>query len=298
MSEHLTKLALVVALSHGFRTLSARVGPRWSGLALGLPCSTAIALVGSGSDQGVDYARSMAETSLLGVVGAVVLPLAYARAIGRRWWFPWPPLAAVASFLAAASAAGLLAPPGGGSGLPLALMAVLSATALAGRIAIPEASRRVQVALGHPARTWAIRTVVPAACLLASLTLGRAFGPGVAGLMCTFPGLTLTVLLLTHLEAGPGAVVRLARTLPPANLGMVAFLGTFHGAIARFGLAGGTAFAYLAALATLAFVAWFAEEGVLTSIRIRLRDRSSLPALPPWPRSGRRFSPLVERLAA
>ncbi len=298
MSEHLMKLALVVALTHGFRTLSTRVGPRWGGLALGLPCSTAVALVGSGSEQGVDYARAMAETSLLGLVGAVALPLAYARAIGRRWGFPWPPLVAVGAFLAAASLAGVLAPPGSGSGVPFALMAVLSATALAGRIAIPEASRRVQVALGHPARTWAIRTMVPAACLMASLLLGRAFGPGVAGLMSTFPGLTLTVLLLTHLEAGPGAVVRLARTLPPANLGMVAFLGSFHWGIARFGLSGGTGLAYLASIAALAFVAWFADVESRPALRRTGRGRSALPDLHPWPKSGRQFSPLVERLAA
>ncbi len=298
MTEYLPKLALVVALTHAFRSLSVRVGPRWAGLALGLPCSTAIALVGSGSDQGVAYAREMAETSLLGLVGAVAVPLAYARSVSNRWKFPWPPLMAVGAYMVSASIAGLLAPRGSGLGLVVALLAVTAATAMAGRIAIPEAARRVRVALGPRARTCAIRTTVPALCLLASLTMGRAFGPGVAGLTSTFPALTLTVLILTHLEGGAGAVVRIARTLPPANLGMLAFLGVFGRGVGPIGLAGGTALAYLAAVATLGLVAWLAEEdGGRVAPMVR-PGRPLTIAIAPSPRSGRTFSPRLESLAA
>src|SRR4051794_22304759 len=83
MSAHLWKIALVVMMTHGFRELNRRFGPRWGGLALGLPCSTAVALIGGGCDRGVEYAVEMAGSCQLGLAGAVALPLAYSRSIAR-----------------------------------------------------------------------------------------------------------------------------------------------------------------------------------------------------------------------
>ena len=72
--------------------------------------------------------------------------------------------------------------------------------------------------------------------------------------MSTFPGVTLTVLWLTHLEAGPASALRMTRSLPFGNLGMVGFLAAFRFACPRFGLVGGTVAGYLASLTILALV--------------------------------------------
>src|SRR4051794_40857658 len=89
MSGHLGKIALMLAMTHGFRAMGRLTNPRWAGLALGLPCSTAVALVGGGFDRGAEFAVRMSGNSLIGLAGAVALPLAYSRAIGRGWGLAW-----------------------------------------------------------------------------------------------------------------------------------------------------------------------------------------------------------------
>jgi hypothetical protein len=121
--------------------------------------------------------------------------------------------------------------------------------------------------------------------------MGEAFGPEVAGLMSTFPAVTLTVLCLTYLESGPASTLRMARALPAGNLAMVGFLATFRFACPIFGLAWGTLLGYVASLVILA--------GVVGSGRLKGWASERLLALrgearPNWPRAGRRFSPWLE----
>ena len=294
MSAHLGKIALMVMMSHGFRTMSRISGPRWTGLALGLPCSTAVALVGGGTDRGVEYAVLMSGASLIGLAGAVALPVAYAQAVLRGWRLIWAILLGVASYLVVAVAVGRLLPEGGDASVGVALMAVAGAGIVAGRMRVggglEQAGRRVTAT----ASARILRTVVPIACLLACLLMGEAFGPVVAGLTSTFPGVTLTVLCLTHLESGPASAVRMARALPAGNLAMVGFLAAFRFACPGLGLAGGTAMAYAASLAILA--------GVVSSGRLKGWAAERLLAIrdgdqPTWPKAGRRFSPLLEPIA-
>ncbi len=73
-------------------------------------------------------------------------------------------------------------------------------------------------------------------------------------MLSTFPGLTLAVLVVTHLEAGPAVASRMARSLPPANLGMIAFLAVFRFCGPAIGLAGGTACGYAGSILTLLVV--------------------------------------------
>ena len=296
MDVHLGKIALMVAMTHGFRALGRLSGPRWAGLALGLPCSTAVALVGGGADRGVEYAVRMSGTSLVGLAGAVALPMAYALAIHRGWRLPWAILLGVACYLAIALTAGRLLPREGNTRLVAAAMAVGSAAWLAGRwpidVGLDVAPRR------GPGRQkpW-LRTIVPVACLLASLTMGEAFGPEMAGLMGTFPGVTLTVLCVTHLESGPSSAIRLARALPAGNLGMVGFLAAFRLGCPAFGLAWGTVSGYLVALTILTFV--ITSDGLknLASNWLQTWLAPGDRVRPAWPREGRRFSPLIERIA-
>ena len=305
MSAHLGKIALLVVMSQAFRLLGRTASPRWAGLALGLPCSTAVALVGGGAERGVDYAVAMSGASLIGLAGAVALPVAYSRVVllGGRW--PWAILAGVASYLGVAFAAGRLLPGDARGGEALALLAVAGAATLASKFRLDDDSGRLASRPMSPASKGFLRTCVPIACLAAALGLGDLFGPSVAGLMSTFPGVTLSVLCLTHLESGPSSALRMARALPAGNLGMVAFLATFRFGGPALGLAWGTTLAYAAALATLAVVVGF--DGLKVGARrfsrqvrawlAKLEPPRRSPA-PTWPRGVRRFSPLIERLAA
>ncbi len=52
-------------------------------------------------------------------------------------------------------------------------------------------------------------------------------GPSTAGLVSTFPSMSLVVLAVTHLEAGAAEASRIARFLPAGNLSTLAFLAAF-----------------------------------------------------------------------
>ncbi len=288
----------MVMMSHGFRALGKITGPRWAGLALGLPCSTAVALVGGGSDRGVEYAVLMSSTSLIGLAGAVALPMAYAQAILRGWRVSRAILLGVASYLIVTLAVGRSLPGRGDACLGAALMAVVGASVLAVRIRVVDGDGPTRRRPPSTATTRLLRTAVPIACLLASLGMGEAFGPEVAGLMSTFPGVTLTVLCLAHLEAGPSSALRMARALPLGNLGMVAFLAAFRFGCPTFGLAWGTFLAYAAALAILALViGWDRLRGWALERFERLSGLREATR-PAWPKACRRFSPLLEPITS
>ena len=252
MTDFLMKFAILVVMTHGFRALGRLAGPRWGGLVLGLPCSTAVLLVGYGLERGVEHAVGTAEASLLGLVAAVAMPLVYAQAVGSGWRLPGAVTAAVGAYLIVAAGVSRAAEGGAVGCLALSTMAVLTACYVSGRIGIAtERGRR-----HAPSRLWLLgcRTLVPLAFLALVMTVHESAGSLLAGLLTTFPGMSLTVLVVTHLEAGPAVASRLARALPPGNLSMVTFIAVFRFGCPQLGLAWGTAFGYAAALATLVVV--------------------------------------------
>src|SRR5262249_34020436 len=103
-------------------------------------------------------------------------------------------------------------------------------------------------------RCFVLRTTVPVACLVAVSALREVAGLRWAGLLSTFPGMTLTVLVVTYLESGPGEASRMAKALPSANLGMIAFLAVFRLGCPALGLSWGTSLGYILAAATLLVV--------------------------------------------
>jgi hypothetical protein len=122
-------------------------------------------------------------------------------------------------------------------------------------------------------------------------------GTGWAGVLMTFPSMSLTLLVLTSLERGPDAAIRMGQVLPLGNLSMIAFLVVFGVGSPAYGLAGGTFAAVLAALAPLPGVAWWTRRAEV------LGDISSLAPRPHVSLSRRRgdrahrFSPRFEALA-
>jgi hypothetical protein len=79
-------------------------------------------------------------------------------------------------------------------------------------------------------------------------------GPAWAGLVSTFPSMSLVVLAVTHLEAGPAEACRIAKVLPAGNSSTLAFLATFHLASTKIGLAGGMFAGYAAAVTSLILI--------------------------------------------
>jgi hypothetical protein len=306
MIGHLWKIALVLTMTHVLRELGRRFGPRWGALALGLPCSTAVALIGCGYDLGVDESVAMAGSSLIGLVGAAALPMAFAWAIGRGWGPSRSAATGVAAYLLLAAFAARIDAPAE-IATPAVVIVILLSSGLASRA--PVGRGRPGRVGPSTARTLGLRTLVPVACLSASVVLGRALGPSGAGLMSSFPAVTLTVLVLTELEAGTHAAIRMARVLPMGNLGMVAFLIAFRMGCPMMGLGSGAACSYLASMVTLGTLAVLEyRRGSIAPRSSRRRDEGDSRTIghpsfassirPTWPRAGRRFSPLVECFAA
>jgi hypothetical protein len=245
----LVKCAALIVMIHGFRLLGRLAGPRWSALALGLPSTTTVVLIVCGCERGSAAATEMAESSLLGLAAAVALPLTYAQVVRLGWRLPAALAAAVAGYVVVAFTMGSLPAAGMLPRLGIALFAILSASYWAGRLPIPETNRAGASLSAF--QTMVVRTSIPATYVLVLGVVERLAGPGWAGLVSTFPSMSLVVLAVTHLEAGPAEASRIAKALPIGNFSTLAFLTAFHLASTQIGLAGGTITGYSAAVAAL-----------------------------------------------
>lgn len=256
------KCATLIAVIHLLRLFGRRAGPRASGLILGLPSSSVLLLVLCARENGTGSAVEMADASLLGLVAAVALPMAYAKAVGRGWRLPSALMAAVAAYAAVASSLGLIHPAGPAHRLVIAFGSILAASVLAIRIGGPAEvpPRRA------PSSRWAavLRTIIPVAYVVTVGVVTGFASPRWAGLVSTFPSMSTVVLAVTHLEEGAAPASRIARALPPANLSTAAFLTAFRFGCPTLGLASGVLCGYLAALINLAAI-----EGLVRTIGLR-----------------------------
>ncbi len=248
----LVKCAALTVMIHGFRVLGRLAGPRWSALALGLPSTTAVVLFICGCERGSAAATAMAESSLLGLVAAVALPMAYAKAVSHDRRLPAALAAAVGGYLVVASTLGCLPAVGALARVGLAIVTIVSAASWARRLPIPGGDRTgASLSLVH---SMFVRSAIPATFSLVLWFVQRVAGPSWAGLVSTFPSMSLVVLTVTHLEAGPAEASRIARVLPVGNSSTLAFLAMFHLANTRIGLTGGMIAGYAAAVTVLMIV--------------------------------------------
>jgi hypothetical protein len=269
------QIAILVAMTHGLRALGHLAGPRRCGLLLGLPSSTTLMLLYCGYEHGIGGMMVAAESSLLGLVAAALLPLAYARATRAGSWPLRAPAAAIAGYVATASVLRILRDAGPGPCLVLSVAGVLTACALARRVRVDAGWSRQGAGARRRLHDLALGTAVPATLVVAIKLLGLVGGAHWAGLFTTFPSMSLAVLVVLHLEAGPAAARRMAKAMPPGNLITIGFLAAFRLAGPRLGPGWGTACGYAVASAVL-----LALEGLV---------RSPSPAAPA--RHARRWVP-------
>ncbi len=248
--ELLVKCVALITVIHGLRAVCRRIGPRASGLILGLPSSTGLILFLCGRERGHTAAAEMAEASLLGLVAAVSLPLAYAQAVQRGWRLPGAITASIAAYFIVASGLGSLHPGGPFECLGIALGAILLTSFLVARLDIPNASVRTFTRSSR----WSslVRTAVPALYVVVVGIASGAASPRWAGLVGTFPSMSTVLLIVTHLEEGPAEASRIARALPWANLSTAAFLAAFRFGCPFLGPDWATLLGYAAALTNLA----------------------------------------------
>ena len=264
----LVKCAALIVMIHGFRLLGRLAGPRWSALALGLPSTTALVLITCSCEQGRAAAIEMAESSLLGLAAAVALPLTYVQVVRLGCRLPAALAAAVAGYIVVAFTLGSLPAAGALPRLGIALFAIVSASYWAGRLPIPEVNHAG--ASLSSSQAIAVRTAIPAIYVLVLGIAERIAGPSWAGLVSTFPSMSLVVLVVTHLEAGPVEASRIAKVLPAGNSSTLAFLAAFLLASTKIGLVGGTLAGYAAAMAALLVIE--RSDRILDFFRLRANN--------------------------
>jgi hypothetical protein len=252
--ELVVKCATLVAVIHGLRLVARRAGPRASGLILGLPSSTAVLVVLCGREEGTAPAVEMADAGLIGLIAAVALPLAYAKAVRWGWSLPAALAAAIAAYAVVAFGLGQVRTAVLAERLAVSYGSIMAASFLASRIGLPAAiSPRAS-----PSGSWIalVRTIIPLSYVIVAGVATGVVGPRWAGLLSTFPSMSTVVLAVTHLEEGAASASLIARALPPANLSTAAFLAAFHLGCPTLGLVWGASCAYLAAVLNLAAIAW------------------------------------------
>lgn len=291
MSWPLVQVGILVAMTHAVRAVGDRLGPRWGALVLGMPSTTAVLLVGGGCEGGTPFAARAAEAGLLGLVATVALPLAYALAIRVGGGVPAAPIAAVLAYLVAATVLlGLpdLGPFGSTFG---AIAGVSAACWAAGRL--PRAESGGGYGARQRARSFWLRTAVPAAFVLANRALRAWAGPGAAGAFATFPAMSLAVLVSLHLEGGRVPALRMARSMPRGNVLMVAFLVAFRASCESLGPFGGAAVGYAAVLGAMVTLVRLGRPRRAATIPRRVVYGQYRPT-----RGLRRFAPRIEPIFA
>ena len=319
------KCAALIVMIHAFRLLGRLAGPKWSALALGLPSTTAIVLVVSGYERGIAAATEMAGSSLLGLAAAVALPLAYAQAVRLGCRLLAALAAAVSGYLVVAATLGCMPAAGVLPRLGIALFAIVSAACWVRRLPMPEENHS-----GPPLSEWqatGVRTTIPAIYVAVFAIVERVAGPSWAGLVSTFPSMSLVVLAVTHLEAGSAEASRIARVLPLGNTSTLAFLVAFHVMSEKIGLVGAIIAGYAAAVTVLFLIerndrirglirlviadstiigrsqivpVWLAIQAECRQVAFTLSTRQPRPPrylVHKRPRHRGRFAPRVETLA-
>jgi hypothetical protein len=251
MCALLVKCAALIVMINVFRALGRLAGPRWSALALGLPSTTAIVLCYCGCEHGSGPAIVMAESSLLGLVAGVALPLAYAWATAYSWRLPSALAVSILTYVGIASALGCLPATGALARLGIAASALVCAAYSATRIPDSFPDQRRRAVSGSISRTMAIRAAFPVLYMVFLVIAEHLAGPSWAGLGSTFPSMSLAVLFVTALEVGPGEASRIARVLPMGNLSTLAFLAAFRFSCPEVGAGGAMFMGYAAAIGAL-----------------------------------------------
>jgi hypothetical protein len=228
---------LVLAASMAQQRFGQSVGGRFVGLPLtSLPL---LALLAAGD--GLSFAASAATAALAGVVAQCVWALVYATAARRRG--PgWSAAAATAAFAAVC----LVFLGARASLLPAIVLAAASVVGSLGMWPVANGKHRPRTANG---REIAGRMATGSAFTVAVTGASASVGPQAAGLLGSFPVLTVVLAVATHRHAGEGAAADFLEGVVAGTLSVVAALATVAATLGPLGPAGAFPLAIAASVA-------------------------------------------------
>lgn len=215
MSLFLLKLTLTPMLIAMATLASRRWGPVVGGWMVGLPLTSGPISVFLVLEQGTEFAATAAANTLLGTMPMITFPVVYAWAARK---LPWPAatLLALAMYFIFIAVLSLIALP-----LSAAAVTVLAYIALALFLEGPTAGAIVKI----PAPWWDIPFRMLAATMVVLLitVLSTHLGPGLSGLLSTFPAFICVMSIFSHTLCGPASVRELARGMITGSFSFAAF---------------------------------------------------------------------------
>jgi hypothetical protein len=228
--------ALVVASTAASRWCGLRVG----GLVSAFPAVVGPVLLLEAEEHGNAFAAQSATGTLLGLVALSGFALVYARTAQRAGWRA----SLAAGWATVAAITLLLAPVRAGAVTSFAAAGVALVVALRG---LPE----VGTPLAPPAvPRWdlPVRAVVTLALVIGLAAAAGRVGASVGGLLAALPALASILVVFTHRQEGPAALVALLRGMLAGMAGFAVFCLVVALILERAGIA---ATFVVAALATL-----------------------------------------------
>lgn len=234
MSLFLAKLTLTPLIMYVTSAAGRRWGPGVSGWLTGLPLLAGPVSVFVCIEQGPDFARHAAGSTLLGMWSSCAFCLAYYAASRSGW--PAASIAAIAAFTAGTA---LLRHADVSPWLGIA--GVFAGAAICLRTLRAPTAKPAPVA--PPAWDMPMRLVIAATFVLVQTGIAGWLGPQLSGLVIPFPIVVILLTAFAHHQFGVDGAVRVLRGF---LIGMYAFAAFFlvvalglepMGAVAAYGLA-------------------------------------------------------------
>jgi uncharacterized membrane protein (GlpM family) len=209
------KLGLVPVLLIAVTLAVRRFGPRFGGLAVGLPLTSGPVSLFLAVEQGPAFARSAAPGTIAGLTAVCVFSAAYALCAASMRWIG-ALVVALLAYVVIGLALSWLA-----SDLALATAVTLFSIVIGLVLVPPTAVRRSST----PPPAWDLPArVVVATTIVLLLTEGaRALGPSMTGLLSAFPLFVAVLASFTHAQNGAAAARALLRGVIGALPSFAAF---------------------------------------------------------------------------
>jgi hypothetical protein len=215
--------------------VSRRFGHATGGWLVGLPLTSGPIAVFLALEQGPQFAQAAANGSLEGTVAQACFAVAYvyvARAFA--WW--WCLAAASVAFFVA----GLLLAP-----LSLPLMALIAIACLGLAASLRVIGKPTVEVLQARAPRWdlPVRMFVATTLVIVVTTAAAAIGPGLSGLVATFPLFAVVLTVFAHRHHGRDAARSVLRGLLIGLFGFVGFFASVASLVTSVGIASAFAIA-------------------------------------------------------
>ncbi|MCI0606833.1 DUF3147 family protein [bacterium] len=251
----LLKLVLTPLLIAAVTLVGRRWGPKVSGLFIGLPLTSGPVSIFLAVEQGPEFAARASEGAILGLGSVAMFCYGYSMAAKQKTWTRSALIGLLFYFCATFVLREI------SLSLPLSFILICLILSLV-LLFFPTPTDAITI-IRSPNWDIPVRMLVATSMVLFLTGFARLLGPSLSGLLSPFPVFALILSGFSQTLEGPGAAIRLLRSVVIGTFAFAIFFLVVAVAISRFGLL----FTYLSALLSALAV---------SSVSLLLIQKSSL----------------------